>query len=187
MRFALFIYPNFALFEVVLTSYFLTATGNEGMVVSTDGTPVRSMDGVPVSADSRLSDLDLDGIDLFIVPGGLEKDIPDKKTLHDTLRRLNGKGAVIAAICGGPLQLGRAGLLTGRRFTSSIASEHPDAFAGATYVDENVVIDGNIVTAQPYGYVDLALELGKMFKVFKDERDYIETVQGFREQRRPTC
>ena len=187
MRFAIYIYPNFAQFEVILSSYFLTATGHHGVVVSADGRPARSMDGFLAQADMALADLDLGSVDLFILPGGYEKDIIDKEALHSALQRLEAEGKVIAAICGGPLQLARAGLLKGKKFTSSIAAEHPEAFAGATYVESSVVVDGRIVTAQPFGYADMALELGKIFSIFKDEKDYQETVQMFREQRRPSA
>jgi 4-methyl-5(b-hydroxyethyl)-thiazole monophosphate biosynthesis len=185
MRFAIFVYPNFAQFEVIFASYFLNATKGKGTVVSSDGGPARSMEGFLVAADGKLSDLDLGSIDLFILPGGQEADIADQEGLHAALRKLDAERKVIAAICGGPLQLARAGLLKGRKFTSSVAAEHPDAFSGAMYVEKNVVVDGNIVTAQPHGYVDMALELGKIFDIYRDEADYLETVQAFREQRRP--
>jgi len=185
VRVAIYIYDNYVQFEVVLSSHFLRTKG-EVVVVSADGRPHRSMEGFLTAADMRLEDLDLDTVDVLILPGGYEKDLTDKEDLHAALRRLDARGAIVASICGGPLQLARAGLLKGRRFTSSVADEYPDAFAGATFVDANVVVDGNIVTAQPYGYVDMALELGRMLDIFEDERDYQETVQAFREQRRPT-
>lgn len=54
------------------------------------------------------------------------------------------------------------------------------------YINENVVVDGNIVTAKAIGYVDLAIELGKMYNVFKDERDLEETVEYYRNFRDTT-
>lgn len=184
MRAALYIHDNYVLFEVVLSRYFLGTKG-EVVVVSSDGRPHRSMEGFLTAADMRLDELDLASIDAFILPGGREEDIADHAGLRAALRELDARGCIIAAICGGPLQLARAGLLDGRQFTSSVAEDHPEAFAGATFVDQNVVVDGHIVTAQAYGYVDMALVLGRMLDVFEDERDYQETVQAFREQRRP--
>lgn len=183
MRAAVYIYDNYVQFEVVLSSYFLGTKG-EVVIVSADGRPHRSMEGFLTVPDMRLEDLDLATVDAFILPGGWEKDIADRPGLHAALRELHAHGRIVAAICGGPLQLARAGLLAGRRFTAS--EDDPEAFAGATFVDENVVVDGHIVTAQPYGFVDMALQLGRMLGVFEDERDYQETVQAFREQRRPT-
>ena len=182
---AVYIYDGFVQFEVVLSSYFLRAKG-EVVVVSSDGEPHRSAEGFLTMPDVRLADLDLDTVDALILPGGWEKDIIDQEGLHAALRSLDASGKIIAAICGGPLQLARAGLLKGRRYTSSVADEHSAAFAGADFIDENVVVDGNIVTAQPHGFVDMALQLGRMLDIFEDERDYLETVQAFREQRRPT-
>lgn len=42
------------------------------------------------------------------------------------------------------------------------------------------MIDGNIVTAKACGYVDMALELGKIFKIYEDEADYRETVDYYK-------
>jgi hypothetical protein len=58
--------------------------------------------------------------------------------------------------------------------------ERKGDFKKAKRIEENVVVDGNIVTAKAVGYVDLALELGKIFKIYKDEADYQETVEVYR-------
>lgn len=118
MRAALYIHDNYVLFEVVLSRYFLGTKG-EVVVVSSDGRPHRSMEGFLTAADMRLDELDLASIDAFILPGGREEDIADHAGLRAALRELDARGCIIAAICGGPLQLARAGLLDGRQFTSS--------------------------------------------------------------------
>lgn len=183
MRTAVFIYDNFVQFEVVLSCLFMK-TKSEVVTVSLDGGAHRSNEGFPTLSDMKLSDLELGSVDLFLIPGGWEKFIGNKEELHSALRELNDRGKVIAAICGAPLQLARAGLLKGKRYTCSVSEENPEAFEGAIFVEENVVVDGNIVTAQPNGYVDMALVLGKMFDIYEDEADYLETVRVFREFKR---
>ncbi|WP_175406469.1 hypothetical protein [Bacillus sp. FJAT-27264] len=42
------------------------------------------------------------------------------------------------------------------------------------------MVDRNIVTALPNGYVDFALELGKLMNIYKDKADYQETIEFFK-------
>ncbi|HSV42452.1 MAG TPA: DJ-1/PfpI family protein, partial [Methanomassiliicoccales archaeon] len=85
-----------------------------------------------------------------------------------------------AAICGGPTHLAQAGVLKGKRFTTTVFKEHEALFDGATYVDENVVVDGNIVTAWPNAYVDFAFQLADMLHIFKDEAERDWAVRQFK-------
>lgn len=87
--------------------------------------------------------------DAVIVPGGYA---PDKMRLHqsmiDLVRQAADRGRIVAAICHGPQLLISAGEVRGRRVTSwpSIAVDLVNA--GAKWVDEPVVQDGNIITSR---------------------------------------
>jgi protease I len=58
------------------------------------------------------------------------------------------KGKIVAAICHGPQVLISAGLVKGRRVTSYVAVKDDLINAGAVFVDEPAVRDGNIITAR---------------------------------------
>ena len=64
------------------------------------------------------------------------------------MRKAHDKGKLIAAVCHGPQLLISAEIVKGRRVTSwsSIAVDLKNA--GATWVDEPVVRDGNIITSR---------------------------------------
>jgi putative intracellular protease/amidase len=67
-------------------------------------------------------------------------------------------GVPVAAICGATAGLARAGLLDGRRQTSS-AREYLAAtgYAGGDhYIEERVVVDGDLITAGPQSPVQFA-------------------------------
>jgi len=87
--------------------------------------------------------------DAVIVPGGYA---PDKMRLHQPMVDLIGEafnsGKVVGAICHGPQLLISADIVRGRRVTSwpSIAVDLRNA--GAEWVDEPVVQDGNLITAR---------------------------------------
>ena len=88
---------------------------------------------------------------MMVVPGGakgVENFLKDTR-LHEAIRTLYQAGKIIAAVCAAPLVLQEAGVLVGRRVTC-----HPaDAamMTTAQWVDEPVVVDGNIVTSQGAG------------------------------------
>jgi protease I len=99
-------------------------------------------------------DIDADKVraedfDAIIIPGGYA---PDKMRLHqpmiDLVKKAHDLGKVIAAVCHGPQLLISAGIVSGRRLTSwpSVAIDLKNA--GAIWVDEPIVRDGNIITSR---------------------------------------
>jgi protease I len=102
-----------------------------------------------VTVDTTADKIKVDEFDAIIVPGGYA---PDKMRLHqpmvDLVREAHNKGKIIAAVCHGPQLLISADIVRGRRMTSwpSVAVDLKNA--GATWIDEPVVRDGNIITAR---------------------------------------
>lgn len=87
--------------------------------------------------------------DAVIVPGGYA---PDRMRMHQPMinfvRQACDMGKIVAAICHGPVLLISADVVRGRRVTSwpSVAIDLRNA--GATWIDEPVVRDGNIITSR---------------------------------------
>ena len=183
MRTCVLYYDSCALFEVTITSLFMKHAG-EVVTVGPEIRDYESWEGLRVRPHMTLMDLDPESVDLFVVPGGNPDMVADDPDLQRMLMTLNQKGKVIAAICGGPAVLARSGILKGRRYNSSLAEERKGEFDGAIHDDHNVVEDGNIVTALPNAYVDLALTLGKKMNIFENQADYDETVRIYREFKR---
>jgi putative intracellular protease/amidase len=179
MKTYILVYPSFVQFEVIFTSLFMKTKGDI-VTVGIDGSEVTSHEGFKVNPHIRLSDVNLDDVDLFVIPGGEHVNIYGNPLLTKTLQGLNKQGKVIAAICSGPVHLAKAGLLDGKKYTSYKLPERKGDFKHAQRLEDNIVVDGNIITAKAAGYVDLALELGKIFNIYKDEADYQETVEVYR-------
>ncbi len=55
-----------------------------------------------------------------------------------------------------------------------------DSFNNTDFLNQNVVEDGNLITATAAGYVDFALAIGQKMDIFADEADYKETVNYFK-------
>ena len=150
------IYDTCAQFEAIFAALLLRDKGN----VMTSGLEMRdyeTMEGFRVRPHLMLEDLQPGDVDLFIIPGGQPEEIAGNTLLGQKLRDLNYHGKQLAAICGGPVHLGKAGVLQGRRFTTSVYEEWREAFEGGIYVDEDRVEDENIITAWPNAYADFAL------------------------------
>jgi len=119
------------------------------------GLQIAGRNGINISADVALSELEPDGFDLLLIPGGAAVATLRKDGRPAQLaRQFFDAGKVVAAICAGPLILEDAGLLEGKRFTAhfSAANELPGALTG-----ERVVEDGFLVTSRGAG---TALEFG---------------------------
>ena len=107
--------------------------------------------GVKIVPDVAFDEIDPAAFDLIVVPGGAKgvANLLKEERLHEAIRRLHAAGKIVAAVCAGPLVLQRAGVLDGRRVTC-----HPDNASKITmakWVNEPVVIDGNVITSQGAG------------------------------------
>lgn len=100
--------------------------------------------------DRAVSDASVDDFDALVLPGGTVN--PDKLRLDDSavafVRDFVESGKPVAAICHGPWTLVEAGVVEGRTLTSYPSIRTDLRNAGANVVDEEVVVDGNIVTSR---------------------------------------
>jgi protease I len=137
--------------EFVETVRALSDSGAVVVIIGSEsGAKYRGMRGkARTTVDSTPENVRIDQLDALVIPGG---NAPDKMRLNqsmvDLVRRAHDLGKIVAAICHGPQLLISADMVKGRRITSwpSIAVDLTNA--GATWVDESVVEDGNIITAR---------------------------------------
>jgi protease I len=102
-----------------------------------------------VTVETTADKIKAEDFDAIVVPGGYA---PDKMRLHPSMvelvKKANDGGKLVAAICHGPQLLISADIVRGRRITSwpSVAVDLKNA--GANWVDEPVVQDGNLITSR---------------------------------------
>jgi protease I len=108
-----------------------------------------SKHGYPVSVDVSSADVEAADFDAVIVPGGYA---PDRMRRHasmlDLVRGVFRRGGIIAFICHADWVPISAGIVAGKRVTSVSAIRDDLANAGATWVDEEVVVDGNLISSR---------------------------------------
>lgn len=100
--------------------------------------------------DRPVSDADPADYDGLMLPGGVAN--PDNLRMHDDAVRFVAHfvnaGKPIAAICHAPWTLIQAGAVKGRTMTSWPSLQTDLRNAGATWVDEEVVVDQGLVTSR---------------------------------------
>lgn len=122
-----------------------------------DSLEIASSHGVTIKADKLFSEVDFSDAEYLIMPGGSTK-LNDYEELKSLLLEHNKRGGKIAAICAAPMVLGGLGLLDGKQATCYPGFE--ECLSGATFIDQSVVVDGTITTANgPASSLKFAYEL----------------------------
>ena len=100
--------------------------------------------------DRTVSDASVDDYDALVIPGGVGN--PDTmRGDEDAVRfvcEFMESGKPTAAICHAPWMLVEADAVRGRRLTSFWSIKTDVINAGGNWVDEEVVVDGNLVTSR---------------------------------------
>lgn len=108
--------------------------------------------------------LRLQTFDVVVLPGGLggAKALADSKAVGDLLQKQEKAGRICAAICAAPTAFLSHSIGLGKKITSYPAFK--DQLTGKyTYLDESVVVDGNIVTSRGPGTAfDFGLKLAEI-------------------------
>eukprot|EP00730_Choanoeca_flexa_P014345 TRINITY_DN6243_c0_g1_i1.p1 TRINITY_DN6243_c0_g1~~TRINITY_DN6243_c0_g1_i1.p1 ORF type:complete len:175 (+),score=24.96 TRINITY_DN6243_c0_g1_i1:83-607(+) len=106
--------------------------------------------GLIAKADSSIDSVTAVDIDCLIVPGGWAPDFWRRDERFKSLVRdiAKDESKVLATICHGPWLLCSARVLQGKRLTCFHAIRDDVENAGGEFVDEEVVVDGNLITSR---------------------------------------
>jgi protease I len=160
----------------------LDGAGAKTSVVSPKADTIRGWKakdwGDHVKVDLALDQAQADDYDALLIPGGVMN--------PDTLR-MNAKavafasaffeaGKPVAAICHGPWMVIETGAANGRRIASWPSLKTDLANAGAEWVDEEVCVDGNLVTSRKPD--DIPAFNREMLSLFAKSAEEIEQAQA---------
>jgi len=128
----------------------LRGTGMDVRVVGTGSAATYTgKHGYPVEVDTTADKVKVTDIDAVVIPGGYA---PDRLRRHPAVLKLVREafeqGKIVAAICHAGWVLISAGIVKGRKLTSFFAIKDDLVNAGATWLDEEVVQDGNLITSR---------------------------------------
>ncbi|MBI2160593.1 MAG: type 1 glutamine amidotransferase [Candidatus Rokubacteria bacterium] len=136
--------------ELWVPYYRLKEEGAEVKVVGAGGAKsYTSKHGYPVNVDVQADQVSAVEFDAVVVPGGYAPDMMRRHApMVKLVREAAQQGKVVAAICHAGWMLVSAGVLRGRRATSFFSIKDDLVAAGADWVDEEVVVDGNLITSR---------------------------------------
>ena len=150
--------------ELKIPYQFLRELGIQIDIASIKKGTITGKSGFNIYVTMTLDHVDPKQYDILILPGGKGPSIlrKEKKTL-EIVRYFFDQNKLVAAICHGPQILISAGLMKGRVATGykSIVKELEDA--GATYKDEEVVVDQNLITSRQPSDLNAFMEAIKQY------------------------
>ncbi|MEZ6143254.1 MAG: type 1 glutamine amidotransferase domain-containing protein [Zavarzinella sp.] len=149
-RIAVFVEQQYQELEVWYPYYRLKEAGATVHLVGPEsGTNYPSKLGYPAKSEIAASALSVSDYDGLVIPGGFAPDyIRRVPALIQFVQGMHDAGKPIAAICHGPWVLCSTTALRGKTATCFFAIKDDVVNAGATYVDQETVVDGNLVTAR---------------------------------------
>lgn len=111
--------------------------------------PVMGSHGIALVADRALDGLSVSDFDAVVLPGGMPgaRHLKEDARVQALLKEAVRLQKTVAAVCAAPIALEAAGVLVGRHATSFPGHDLPSA----SYSEERVVIDRNLVTSRGPG------------------------------------
>lgn len=147
----------------------LEINGANVTVASTASTAL-GLNGTTYNTDIMISNAKATDYDAIVIVGGtgVISSLWDDKDLRNLIKDADKEKKMIAAICAAPPILARAGLLKNKKATMFPWSDGIKELTknGANYVDQEVVVSGNIVTGRnPDASVAFGLKLCEELKI----------------------
>jgi|ERR1700678_1734969 protease I len=154
LKVAILITDGFEEAEMVKPRQALTDLGAAARIVSPKSSRVRSWRltdwGEEYPVDVPLNEAQPETFHALLLPGGVMN--PDKLRMEpkavEFVRAFFEEGKPVAVICHGPWSVIEAGAASGRRITSWPSLKTDLENAGAKWLDQEVVVDGNLVSSR---------------------------------------
>lgn len=132
--------------EEAVAPFALLRRANIDLTIASDKETVIGNHNIALTNISLLKNINYKEYDCLLLPGG-----PHYKRLlvdgyvHELIRYFMDNNKVLAAICAAPTIVGKLGYLKDKKYTCFTCM---DEDFGGTYIDEKVVVDGNLITAR---------------------------------------
>ncbi|MGN9163923.1 type 1 glutamine amidotransferase domain-containing protein [Tissierellaceae bacterium HCP3S3_D8] len=136
--------------ELIYPYYRLLEEGYEVHLVGSEkDTIYSSKAGVTERSTHSSIEVSAKDYDAVIIPGGFSPDNMRRcKATVEFVKGMDKENKIIAAICHGPWMMASCCDLKGKKATSFYSIKDDLVNAGAEYIDEEVVVDGNLITSR---------------------------------------
>ncbi|MDD4954864.1 MAG: type 1 glutamine amidotransferase [Candidatus Omnitrophica bacterium] len=149
-KIAVLVEDNYQVLEVWYPYLRLREEGFDTVLVGTGRKKeYKSKEGYPALEELAIAKADISEFDAVVIPGGYAPDIlrRDIKILS-FVREMYEEQKLVAAICHAGWVCVSADILKGKTATCFSAIKDDVINAGAKYIDEEVVVDGNLITSR---------------------------------------
>jgi protease I len=136
--------------ELLYPLYRLREEGIAVTVAGVDRAPVTGKKGYgPFEVDATVEEVQESAFDALVIPGGFAPDkLRRSPVVLELVRSFDNAGKPVAFICHAGWVPISAGILRGRKATSVGAIRDDMVNAGAEWVDQETVVDGNLISAR---------------------------------------
>jgi protease I len=146
---ALFVADLYEDLEYWYPRYRLREEGARVVTVGLRADVYASKHGLQARADRSIGNVAAADFDALVIPGGYAPDhMRRSPEMVALVRAMHEQGKPVAAICHAAWMLASADILRGRKATSFFSIRDDLVHAGATWVDEEVVVDAKIITSR---------------------------------------
>lgn len=122
--------------------------------------------GTKVKIDKAVNEISVEDFDALLIPGGYSPDhLRADEAAVEFVKKFFGSSKPIFAICHGPQLLITARVLNGRKVTGWKSIVQDIKNAGAQFLDQEVVEDGNLISSRHPG--DLPMFISASLKHLK--------------------
>ena len=152
--------------EAVSPCDILRRGGVEVQFAGIGGTLVTGGNGITVQADCAVEDMDLDAMEMVVLPGGMGgvRSMLASDAAMNAVKTAYAQGKFVTAICAAPTILAKLGITDGKHATVYPGME--EQMGSAMMEDVNAIRDGKVLTGRAPG---AALEFGYLL---------LETLKG---------
>lgn len=126
----------------------LLKAGKQVFITSNDYSVCSGSKGMKVKSDTSFFNVNVNNFALLILIGGAgSRAYWKNESLYKIVKNFFESKKIVAAICSSPIILAKAGILQNRMATCYSEDKMELINAGIDYQDKNVVVDGNVITA----------------------------------------
>ncbi|MCD6427472.1 MAG: type 1 glutamine amidotransferase [Caldisericaceae bacterium] len=162
-KIAVLIEDSFNEFELIYPYYRLKEAGYDSVLVGPEKKAYHSKAELVIESEASISEINFDEFSGVVIPGGYAPDrLRRNQKVLDFVRDMFNKENLVAAICHGGWVLISAEVVNGVTLTGFYSIKDDLKNAGAKYTDEEVVVDGNLITSR--GPKDLPVFMREIIK-----------------------
>jgi protease I len=187
LRVAILVTDGFEQVEMTKPREALQQAGAEAHLISPKSGEVQGMNhdkpGDKFAVDKTLDSVSAKNYDAYVQPGGVAN--PDRLRMIPKavqfVKDFHEQNKPMAVICHGPWMLVEAGVIDGKNLTSWPSLKTDIRNAGGNWMDQEVVVDGNLVTSRKPD--DLPAFNREMIKLFSHSVSEAEPAGAARKHR----